>query len=261
MLKNFDGLKRVRMIIKNDRDLQKMLEIGRIVALTLKEMGDALRPGLTTQELDLLGAKVLADQGAKSAPVSVYNFPGYTCISVNEEVAHGIPGARVLLPGDQVNIDVSASKNGFFSDTAATFLLPPVKNRRLRLIRTAQLALEKALDQAYAGNKLSLIGLAVEKVAHKNGYKTIRNLCGHGVGRTLHEDPETIYNYFEKKDKRILEAGMTLAIETFIAESEDNVLEERDGWTLKTPRKTFTAQFEHTIMVRDKEPLILTLPQ
>ncbi|MCL1874233.1 MAG: type I methionyl aminopeptidase [Clostridiales bacterium] len=249
------------MIIRNDRELQKMQEIGRIVALTLQEMANSLCPGLTTGELDLLGAKVLADQGAKSAPIAVYNFPGHTCISVNEEVAHGIPGPRILRPGDQVNIDVSASKNGFFADTAATFLLAPVKNQRRRLVEAAQLALEKALAAARSGNRLNLLGLAVEKLAHKHGYKTIRNLCGHGVGRTLHEDPETIYNYYEKKDKRILEAGMTLAVETFVAEAEDHVLEDRDGWTLKTPHKTFTAQFEHTIMVRDGEPLILTLPE
>lgn len=248
------------MIIQNDSELRKMQEIGRIVALTLLEMGNALRPGLTTGELDLLGAQVLAAQGAKSAPITVYNFPGHTCISVNEEVAHGIPGSRVLQSGDQVNIDVSASKNGFFADTAATFLLPPVKNQRRRLLDVAQLALDKALLAARAGNRLNLLGLAVEKEAHKHGYKTIRNLCGHGVGRTLHEDPETIYNYYEKKDKRILVAGMTLAVETFVSEAEDHVLEDRDGWTLKTPRKTFTAQFEHTIMVRDGEPLILTLP-
>ena len=237
-----------------------MEEICRIVAIVLQRMGQAIEPGMTTRELDEIGRALLAGYGARSAPIACYKFPGHTCISVNEEVAHGVPGPRVIGKGDTVNIDVSAVKDGFFGDTAATFAVPPVKLSTKKLMDCAGRALHKACAVAQSGYPLNGIGLAVEKEAHKHGYKTIRNLCGHGVGKTLHDEPESISNYYDKRDKRLLQRGMVLAIEPFISEKEQFVDETADGWTLKTPNDSAVAQFEHTLVVMDGRPLILTLP-
>jgi len=247
------------MIITNTAELNGMVEICRIVALVLQHMGKAIEPGMTTAELDEIGHAVLASYGARSAPIACYKFPGHTCISVNEEVAHGIPGPRIIAKGDIVNIDVSAVKDGFFGDTAATFAVPPVRARTQKLLDCAERALIKACNAAQSGQPINRIGRAVEKEAHKSGYTTIRNLCGHGVGLTLHDEPEGINNYYDKRDKRLLQKGMTLAIEPFISEKEQYVSELADGWTLKTPNDSVVAQFEHTVMVLENDPLILTL--
>ena len=248
------------MIIKTAEELAAMQEIGHICALTLKKMEEALEPGMTTKELDMIGAEILASYGAKSAPIACYNFPGHNCISVNEVVAHGIPGDYVIQPGDIVNIDVSAVKNGFFGDNAASIPVPPVKAANQKLLDCGKRALNCAIKAAVAGAPLNGIGLAAEKEAHRHGYTTIRNLCGHGVGHTLHDDPDSIYNYHERRDKRILPAGIVLAIEPFVAMGDTYVEEANDdGWTLVTPRRRQVVQFEYTVMVReDQDPLILT---
>ena len=248
------------MIIKTQTELDAMREIGHICALTLKTMGEALEPGITTRELDAIGAAVFAAHGAVSAPIFCYDFPGHDCICVNDEVAHGIPGDRVIQPGDVVNIDVSAVKDGFFSDNGRSYALPPVKHTTQKLLDVCQSARAKAIAAAIAGQPLSMVGLAVEKEAHRHGLKTIRNLCGHGVGHTLHDDPDSVYNYYERRDRRILKPGLVIAIEPFICADDDYVEEMADGWTLKTPRRRQVVQFEHTVMVREgKPPLILTL--
>jgi methionyl aminopeptidase len=248
------------MIIKNDKELAKMKEIAQIVAITLREMKKAAEPGMTTKRLDEIGHQLLAGMGAVSAPISMYNFPGYNCISVNEEVAHGIPGDRVIQEGDIVNIDVSAHKDGYYSDNGASILIGEGNAHKQKLLQTSKNALAKAISVAVADNKLNAIGLMVEKEAKRNGFTTVKNLCGHGIGRTLHDEPDSIYNYYEKRDKRILQKGMVLAVETFVSEKDDYVLtDEKDGWTLRTPNHSLTAQFEHTIVVTDDEPLILTL--
>ena len=175
-------------------------------------------------------------------------------------MAHGIPGDRVIQPGDVVNIDVSAVKDGFFSDNGRSYALPPVKHTTQKLLDVCQSARAKAIAAAIAGQPLSMVGLAVEKEAHRHGLKTIRNLCGHGVGHTLHDDPDSVYNYYERRDRRILKPGLVIAIEPFICADDDYVEEMADGWTLKTPRRRQVVQFEHTVMVREgKPPLILTL--
>ncbi|MBQ6808868.1 MAG: type I methionyl aminopeptidase [Firmicutes bacterium] len=248
------------MIIKTAEELAGMQEIGRICAITLKKMGEALQPGMTTKELDLIGAEILASYGAKSAPITCYDFPGHNCISVNEVVAHGIPGDYVIQPGDVVNIDVSAVKNGYFGDNGASFAVPPVKAATQKLIDCGKRALQCAIRAAVAGAPLNGIGLAAEKEAHRHGYTTIRNLCGHGVGHTLHDEPDSIYNYHERRDKRILQPGVVLAIEPFVAMGDTYVEDANDdGWTLVTPHRRQVVQFEYTVMVReDQDPLILT---
>jgi len=250
------------MIIKTAAELAAMQEIGKICAITLKKMGEALKPGITTKELDDYGAEILASYGAASAPITCYNFPGANCISVNDTVAHGIPDNTKIKAGDIVNIDVSAVKNGFFGDNGASFAVPPIKNNMQKLLAVGREALELAIATAVAGSPLNGIGLSVEKCAKRHGYGTIRNLCGHGVGHTLHDEPDSIYNYFEKRDKRILQPGLVLAIEPFISIGDQYVDEIGDGWTLKTPHCHQVVQFEHTVMVRaDQPPLILTVPE
>lgn len=247
------------MIIKTAEELAAMQEIGRICAITLKKMGEALRPGITTKELDLYGGDILASYGATSAPIACYNFPGFNCISVNDTVAHGIPDDTMIKPGDIVNIDVSAVKNGYFGDNAASFPVPPVKHNIQKLLEVGKQTLDLAIASAVAGYPLNGIGLTVEKCAKRHGYGVIRNLCGHGVGHTLHDEPDSIYNYHEKRDKRILQPGLVLAIEPFISLGDQYVDELADGWTLKTPHCHQVVQFEHTVMVRENQsPLILT---
>lgn len=250
------------MIIKTAAELAAMQEIGRICAITLKKMGEALEPGITTKELDQYGAEILASYGAASAPITCYNFPGANCISVNDTVAHGIPDATVIKAGDIVNIDVSAVKNGYFSDNGASFAVPPLKNNLKKLLAVGREALELAMTASVAGNPLNGLGLTVEKCAKRHGFSTIHNLCGHGVGHTLHDEPDSVYNYHEKRDRRILQPGLVLAIEPFISMGDQYVEETGDGWSLKTPHRHQVVQFEHTVMVRkDDPPLILTVAE
>ena len=248
------------MIVTTQTELDALREIGRICAETLKIMADALEPGITTKELDAIGADYLARHGAQSAPITCYDFPGCNCISVNDVVAHGIPSDQVIKAGDVVNIDVSAVKDGFFSDNGASYALLPVKKNIQELLRVTKSARDKAIAQAVAGRHLNEIGRAAEKEAHRHGLTTIKNLCGHGVGHTLHDDPDAIFSYYERRDRRKLKPGVVIAIEPFLCDGDEYVEDfGNDGWTLKTPRRLIVAQYEHTIMVReDQPPLILT---
>ena len=248
------------MIVTTQTELDALREIGRICAETLKVMADALEPGISTKELDAIGADYLARHGAQSAPITCYDFPGCNCISVNDVVAHGIPSDQVIKAGDVVNIDVSAVKDGFFSDNGASYALEPVKKNIQELLKVTRSARDKAIAQAVAGRHLNEIGRAAEKEAHRHGLTTIRNLCGHGVGHTLHDDPDAIFSYYERRDRRKLKPGVVIAIEPFLCDGDEYVEDfGNDGWTLKTPRRLIVAQYEHTIMVReDQPPLILT---
>lgn len=248
------------MIVTTQTELDALREIGRICAETLKIMADALEPGITTKELDAIGADYLARHGAQSAPITCYDFPGCNCISVNDVVAHGIPSDQALQAGDVVNIDVSAVKDGFFSDNGASYALPPVKKNIQELLRVTKSARDKAIAQAVAGRHLNEIGRAAEKEAHRHGLTTIKNLCGHGVGHTLHDDPDAIFSYYERRDRRRLKPGVVIAIEPFLCDGDEYVEDfGNDGWTLKTPRRMIVAQYEHTLMVREEQPpLILT---
>ncbi|EGL83390.1 methionine aminopeptidase, type I [Caldalkalibacillus thermarum TA2.A1] len=246
------------MTIETERELQALLKVGRVVASALQEMLSHVRPGISTAELDAIGDQVLKQHGARSAPREQYNFPGATCISVNEEVAHGIPGTRVLQPGDKVNIDVSAQLDGYFADTGATVIVPPVSKQARRLCATAQRALKKALQNATAGQSLSEIGRVVEEEAGRSGFTVVKNLCGHGIGRKLHEEPNHIFSFYNPFEQTRLEKGMVLAIEPFISTGDELVEEAGDGWTLVAPQGSLVAQFEHTIVVTEEEPIILT---
>jgi methionyl aminopeptidase len=221
-------------------------------------MLDSIEPGMTTAQLDDLGRTLLDRHGARSAPQVMYKFPGATCISVNEEAAHGVPGPRVIRPGDVVNVDVSAELDGYFADTGGTRVVPPSTPTKDRLCHATRLALQEAVAEARAGNKLNRIGKAVQRVAKAHQFKIIKNLAGHGVGRSLHEEPDSIVAYFEPRDTRELKEGMVIAIEPFLSTKSTVVEEAGDGWTLVGADGNLSAQYEHTLIVTRGDPIILT---
>lgn len=247
------------MIIKTDEEYQGMKEIGQICGRVLKETIQFAKVGMTTKEVDDFAGKKLEEYGAVSAPISEYDFPGYTCISINEEVAHGIPGSRVIESGDIVNIDVSATKNGYYADTGLSFIAGESTNeKKQRVIDVCEMAFEEAMKKVKPGTKVSQIGRAVHNTARKNGLTVIKNLTGHGVGRSLHEDPKHVMNYFDPADKSILREGMVLAIEPFISSNATLVTDGKDDWAFETKDGSFVAQKEHTVLVTKDGPVLLT---
>ncbi|WP_426227100.1 type I methionyl aminopeptidase [Pararhizobium sp. DWP3-4] len=248
------------MTLNNDEDLERLKDIGRICANAIQIMATALEPGMTTAELDAIGRKVLEDAGARSAPELTYNFPGATCISVNEEVAHGIPGSRIIQAGDLVNIDVSAEKNGLFADTGASFAVPPVKPPVERLCRDGKRAMWVGLNEVKSGKPLAAIGNAIGAFAKKNRYTLITNLASHGVGRSLHEEPTEIATWPDKHEKRRMTEGMVFTVEPFLSLGAQWAEGGDDEWTLYSEPRALTVQYEHTVIVTRNGPLVVTLP-
>lgn len=248
------------MTIDGDDDLEGLKVAGTIVADVLQAMGRAIEPGMTTRELDDLGRAMLEREGAQSAPELCYEFPGATCISVNEEVAHGIPGDRQIQAGDLVNIDVSAAKDGYFSDTGASFAVPPVRPRTERLCQDGKKALAQGIRAVRAGAPLKGIGQNIERFAIKRGYSLIRNLASHGVGRSLHEEPEMIPTWNDPRDHRRLHEGLVFTIEPFLSTGADFAHESDDGWTLLTQSGILTVQYEHTMVATSRGAMVLTRP-
>lgn len=248
------------MIVTQASEQEALQEIGQIVADVLQRMGKAIAPGMTTGELDALGSRWLTEAGARSAPQVMYKFPGATCISINHEVAHGIPGDKVIQAGDLVNIDVSAEKNGFFGDTGTSFCVGDPTPVQQRLLQAGRDILALAMQVATAEAKINEIGRVISETARERGYTFIRNLGSHGVGRSLHEAPKFIAPYYDRKDKRRLKKGMVITIEPFISTGAQQVSEAEDGWTLFTAPRFQTVQFEHSMIITEAQPLILTLP-
>ncbi len=246
------------MSIENERDLEALRLIGAIVRDVLGHVSGGLVPGVTTSELDRMAAEALRARGAKSAPQHCYKFPGAVCISVNEELAHGIPGDRVLREGDLVNIDVSAVKDGYFADTGSSFIVGQGSAKKQRLLEATRRALAEACAAARHGAPLSAIGHAIENVARESSFAVIRNLGSHGVGRSLHEAPEFIPGFYDPNEKRVLKKGMVITIEPFLTTGPTMVREERDGWTLSIPRPHLGAQFEHTMVITEDAPILMT---
>ncbi|WP_048440477.1 type I methionyl aminopeptidase [Caenimonas sp. SL110] len=246
------------MTIETENDVVALKRIGKIVSLVLHEMLDAAEPGMTTRELDALGEQLLERHGARSAPKLTYNFPGHTCISINEEAAHGIPGDRVIRARDVLNVDVSAELDGYFADTGGTRVVPPTNPQKTRLCHATRTALAQAMKQARAGRPISGIGAAIERTARSYGFKVIENLGSHGVGRALHEAPEHIAGYFDPSDKRLLTEGMVITIEPFLSTRSRIVDEAADGWTLVGLAGNLSAQYEHTMIITKGEPIVVT---
>ena len=240
-------------------DIQHLKAIGRICAETLRKMTGEVRAGMTTRELDEIGRAFLEAEGARSAPQTTYQFPGATCISVSPVIAHGIPNERVLREGELIHIDVSAELNGYYADTGASMVVSKRDRNLEKLLEATKAALTKALRAARAGSPLNGISRTVQNEAMKRGYNVIYDLTGHGIGRKLHEDPREILNYYDPKERRILDERLVLAIEPFLTTGVGRVVEGRDGWSLRTTDNAIAAQFEHTIIVTKNEPIILTL--
>ncbi|MBS4193574.1 type I methionyl aminopeptidase [Lederbergia citri] len=246
------------MIVQTEEDLQGLKEIGKIVAIIRDEMIKKAEPGVTTKELDDFAGELFEKYGAISGPKGEYDFPGFTCISINEEVAHGIPGKRVINEGDLVNIDVSGSKNGYFADTGLSFVAGKGDPLLYSLCDVAKKAFDAGLAKIKVGAKLNGIGKAVYNTAKQNGFTVIKNLTGHGVGKSLHESPKHIMNYYEPWDNDLLKDGMVLAFEPFISSNDEEVYEKGDGWTFITVNKSYVAQIEHTVIVTKEGPIIIT---
>lgn len=250
------------MIIKTQEQLEKMKEIGFICAKIRDELKEKAVPGVTTKYLDNLAKDLFEQYGAKSAPITEYDFPGYTCISLNNQVAHGIPSTtKVLKDGDLLNIDVSGCKDGYYADTGVSFVVGKVDDvMKEKVCEVAKEAFYEGIKYAVAGKKINQIGKNIHKKIKEHKLQVIENLTGHGIGTSLHQEPQHVFNYFDPWDNLILKEGMCLAVEPFVSTKAKEVQNSgRDDWELVTKDNSYVAQYEHTIVIRaNEEPLILT---
>jgi methionyl aminopeptidase len=243
--------------INGPEDLAALRAAGAVVRRVLEAMKRSVRPGVTTAQLDAIGAEVMADNDARSAPASVYKFPGANCISLNEEAVHGVPGNRVLRAGDLLKLDVTVEKNGYMADAAETIPVGEVTPEAQRLMACARRAFEKAMLVARAGFRVSEIGRAVEREVRRDGFSVIRELGGHGIGRTIHEQPR-VPNYPDPEARQVLTEGLVIAVEPIIAAGSGRAILAEDGWTMKTADRRPAAHYEHTIVVTKGAPILLT---
>jgi len=245
------------MSITTSEQFEKLRACGLIVAKALRAMAAAVRPGITTAELSKIGSRILEANGAHSSPPMVYGFPGDVCISVNDEVVHGIPGARVLQPGDLLKLDLTAEKDGYHTDSAISVEVPPINRTAHELARCAEKSFRQALPEARAGNRTKDIGRAVEREVRRRGFHVIPELGGHGIGRTIHESP-SVPNYADPLARHLLTEGLVVTIEPIIAASTGAVSLDRDKWTVRTADGGLSAHYEHTIVITRGDPILLT---
>lgn len=245
------------MSIDSDEELEGLLRIGRIVAEALREMEGAVEPGVTTRELDGVARRVLKRHGATATPRKRLGFPAYSCVSINDEAVHGVPGTRVIRDGDLVKIDVTADLDGFVADAARTVFAGTPTKRNQRLARCARQAFDSGLRAAVAGKTTRDIGRAVGATVRRGGFTVLRELFGHGVGRAIHESP-SVPNYDEPKCRDRLTQGLVITVEPIISTGSPNVTESRDGWTLRTRDGSPSAHHEETIVITRGKPIIVT---
>jgi methionyl aminopeptidase len=243
--------------VKTPEELAGLRAAGVVVHKMLRAMKAAVRPGITTAELDEVGATVMRQHGGRSAPALVYQFPCISCISINDEAVHGIPGSRRLKQGDLVKLDVTVEKDGFMADAAITVPVGAVSEISQGLVGCADASFAKAIQVARAGVRISEIGRAVEREVGRWGFSVIRALGGHGIGRTIHEQP-SIPNYFDPQTREVLTDGLVITNEPIIAAGSGMAFLAEDGWTVKTADHTNAAHFEHTLMITKDMPVLLT---
>jgi len=245
------------MSVETPDELAALKAVGRVVADTIRAMRRAVRPGITTAELDAIAAREFARAGARSGPALDYGFPASTCISVNDEAVHGIPGKRRLRRGDLGKLDVTAELDGFYADSCRTVFVGEPRPRAARLVRTAEQALSAAMKVARTGAPLNAIGATVQQTVHTRGFSVCDGLMGHGIGRRIHEAPE-VPNTFERALSQPLTEGLVITIEPLVAAGGPAVVLGHDGWTVSTADAALSAHAEHTLVIQDGAPLVLT---
>jgi len=245
------------MSITSEADWEGLKQAARVARITLDALAEQVREGVTTAELDATAAHLFAGHGARSAPALVYGFPGTVLISVNDEIVHGIPGARRINAGDIVKIDVTVEKDGYIADAARSVVVEPASEVAHRLVACAVGAFQAALAVARAGVRVNEIGRAVEREVRRRGFSVVDGLSGHGVGRTIHEKP-TVPNRYYAWQKDILTEGLVLTIEPMITTGSDRAVEDADGWTLRTADGSLSAHHEHTLVITRDAPIVLT---
>lgn len=243
------------MSIESITDLQGMRQAGRVTRAVLNGMKRAVRPGVTTLALDQVARDVLARNRARSAPMLVYGFPGYTCISVNDEVVHGVPSERQLLPGDLVKLDVTVECGGYMADACETVAVGTSADQPL--INCTVRAFERGLAQVRVGARAYDIGAAVQREVRRSGYSVVHDLTGHGIGRTIHEAP-TIPNHRDLRCDATLTEGLIFTIEPLVSAGTARTRTKADGWTVRTRDRSMAAHYEHTVMVTKAGPVLLT---
>jgi methionyl aminopeptidase len=245
------------MSVDTPEELAALRAVGKVVARAMAAMRAAVRPGVSTAELDAVGGEVFREAGARSGPQLDYDFPGFTCISVNDEAVHGVPGKRRLRDGDLVKLDVTAELDGFYADACVSVPVGTASTATTRLVDSAQTALAAGMKAAVAGAPLNAIGAAVEKTVRANGHSVCEELLGHGIGRRIHEPPD-VPAFFHPLLTQPLTEGLVLTIEPIIAAGKGDVEAGADGWTFRTTDGSRSAHAEHTMVIREGEPLILT---
>lgn len=245
------------MSIQDEQELISLKAAGRVVRMMLDAMKTEVRPGVTTRYLDEVGARVMQENGARSAPSMVYQFPGASCISLNDEAVHGIPGDRELKEGDLVKLDVTVEKDGYMADAAITVAVGRVSSQAEQLMACAERAFHKAMLVARAGFRVFEIGKIVEREVRKSGFSVVRELGGHGIGRTIHEAPH-VPNYPDPQALQILNEGLVITVEPIISSGSGRVFTDKDGWTVRTDDHALSVDFEHTLVITSGAPILLT---
>ncbi|MGZ4215704.1 MAG: type I methionyl aminopeptidase [Solirubrobacteraceae bacterium] len=245
------------MSVDTPEELEGLRRAGRVVAQTLEVVKAAVAPGVTTGELDRIAADYLGDQGARSGPILTYGYPGSICISVDDQVVHGIPGERVLRPGELVKLDVAAELDGYHADAATTVAVGPVNWKKQRLMSATRAALSAGIEAAQPGATLSDVGAAIERATRARGFHVFRELTGHGIGRQMHEEP-TVFNWPAPEGSRRLTDGLVITIEPMLTAGRPQIVLDRDGWTVRSVDHSPSCHEEHTIMVADGGPVVLT---
>ncbi len=246
------------IVLKSRDEIEVMRRAGRVVARTLDLVGRVIKPGMTTAELDALIEEFIRSEGAIPGFKNYQGYPGSACVSIDDEVVHGIPGKRVIKEGEIVSVDVGSIVDEFYGDSARTFAIGEISPEKAKLMEYTQKALMAGIDKARKDNKLGAISEAVQKVAESQGYGVVRQLVGHGIGRKMHEEPQ-VPNFGSSNEGPVLKTGMVIAIEPMINMGTYEVKTMPDGWTVVTADGQPSAHFEHTVAITDNGPDILTL--